>query len=141
MLIISRALLDAAMTHAQQQHPLEACGVMPGRQGTDRPSRWVPMVNHAGSQTFFQFEPREQLRVWREMDAQQEEPVVIYHSHTASDAYPSRADIDFANEPHTHYLILSTASGCEYPVRSYRIANGQVIEESLRIVDVDTRAA
>ena len=30
----------------------------------------------------------------REMDAQQEEPVVIYHSHTASEAYPSKADIE-----------------------------------------------
>lgn len=99
------------------------------------------MVNHAASATFFQFEPREQLRVWREMDAQQEEPLVIYHSHTASEAYPSAADIEFANEPHAHYLILSTVIGCEHPVRSYRIAQGQVIEESLRIIDSDTRAA
>ncbi|MBV6288810.1 Mov34/MPN/PAD-1 family protein [Pseudomonas aegrilactucae] len=141
MLIISRALLDAAMAHAQHQHPLEACGVMAGRQGSDRPSRWIPMVNHAASTAFFQFEPREQLRVWRAMEAQQEEPLVIYHSHTASEAYPSKADIEFANEPQVHYLILSTVPGCEHPVRCYRIAQGKVIEESLRIIDSDTRAA
>lgn len=141
MLIISRALLNAAMAHAQRQHPIEACGVMPGRKGSDLPSRWIAMANFAESQTFFQFEPREQLQVWREMDAQQEEPVVIYHSHTASEAYPSKADIEFANEPQAHYLILSTAAGCEYPIRSYRIAEGKVFEESLRIIDSDTRAA
>ncbi|MCV4289008.1 M67 family metallopeptidase [Pseudomonas capsici] len=141
MLIIPRVLLDAAIAHAQRHHPVEACGVMPGRQGSDQPWRWIAMANFAESQTFFQFEPREQLRVWREMDAQQEEPVVIYHSHTASEAYPSKADIEFANEPQAHYLILSTAPGCEHPVRSYRIAQGKVIEESLRIIDCDTRVA
>ncbi|PTV61233.1 Mov34/MPN/PAD-1 family protein [Pseudomonas putida] len=141
MLTISRALLDALLTHARQQHPLEACGVIAGRQGSDQPSRWVPMANQAASQTYFRFEPREQLRVWREMDALQEEPVVIYHSHTASEAYPSRTDIEFASETYAHYLIVSTAAGCEHPVRSFRIAQGQVIEESLRIIDSDSRAA
>ena len=28
-----------------------------------------------------------------------EEPVVIYHSHTATEAYPSRTDIGLASEP------------------------------------------
>ncbi|MGW2313893.1 Mov34/MPN/PAD-1 family protein, partial [Actinomadura luteofluorescens] len=31
-----------------------------------------------------------------EMDDRDEEPVVIYHSHTATEAYPSRTDISYA---------------------------------------------
>ena len=58
--------------------------------------------------TFYEFDSMEQLRVWREMDDNDEEPVVIYHSHTATEAYPSRTDISFAGEPGAHYLLVST---------------------------------
>ena len=42
------------------------------------------------------------------MDERDEEPVVIYHSHTATEAYPSRTDISYANEPGAHYVLVST---------------------------------
>ena len=45
------------------------------------------------------FDSAEQLKVWREMDRADEAPVVIYHSHTATEAYPSRTDISYAGEP------------------------------------------
>ena len=66
------------------------------------------MDNAARSMTFYEFDSMEQLRVWREMDDRDEEPVVIYHSHTATEAYPSRTDISFAGEPGAHYLLVST---------------------------------
>ena len=43
------------------------------------------------------------------MEARDEEPVVVYHSHTATEAYPSRTDITYANEPGAHYVLVSTA--------------------------------
>ena len=51
------------------------------------------MLNAQRSPTFYEFDSMELLRVWREMDDRDEEPVVIYHSHTATEAYPSRTDI------------------------------------------------
>ena len=51
------------------------------------------MENAARSMTFYEFDSMEYLRVWREMDDRDEEPVVIYHSHTATEAYPSRTDV------------------------------------------------
>ena len=45
------------------------------------------------------------------MDDRDEEPVVIYHSHTATEAYPSRTDISYASEPDAHYVLVSTARG------------------------------
>jgi proteasome lid subunit RPN8/RPN11 len=50
----------------------------------------------------------EQFRVWREMDERDEEPVVIYHSHTATEACPSRTDISYASEPGAHYVLVPT---------------------------------
>ncbi len=34
---------------------------------------------------------------------------MVYHSHTATEAYPSRTDISFAAEPQAHYVLVSTA--------------------------------
>ena len=76
-----------------RDHPDEACGVIAGPVGSDRPERFVPMVNAARSPTFYEFDSMDLLRLYREMDARDEEPVVIYHSHTATEAYPSRTDI------------------------------------------------
>ena len=75
-----------------------------GPAGSDRPERFIPMLNAERSPTFYRFDSLEQLRVWREMDDRDEEPVVIYHSHTATEAYPSRTDISYASEPDAHYV-------------------------------------
>src|SRR5579875_2198546 len=97
------------------------------------------MVNAERSPTFYRFDSLEQLRVWREMDDRDEEPVVIYHSHTATEAYPSRTDIGLANEPGAHYVLVSTREhgNSEGPVefRSYRIVDGEVTEEEVSVVD------
>jgi proteasome lid subunit RPN8/RPN11 len=80
----------------------------------------------------------EQLRVWREMDDRDEEPVVIYHSHTATEAYPSRTDVGIAQIPEAHYLLVSTRDPETTEIRSYRIVDGVVTEEPVRVVDADT---
>ncbi len=73
------------------------------------------------------------------MDERDEEPVVIYHSHTATEAYPSRTDIGLAMEPNAHYVLVSTREhgNNDGPVefRSYRIVDGEVTEEEVTISD------
>ncbi len=135
MLTISRALQAKIIEHARKDHPDEACGVIAGRAGSDRPTRFVPMENAERSTTFYRFDSMEQLRVWREMDDRDEEPVVIYHSHTATEAYPSRTDVSFASEPGAHYLLVSTRDPETAEIRSFRIVDGAVTEEPVRVVD------
>ena len=63
-----------------------------------------------------------------------EEAVVIYHSHTATEAYPSRTDISYANEPQAHYVLVSTREELAAPeFRSYRITDGVVTEEPVEV--------
>ncbi len=135
MLWIRRDLVDAIVAHARRDHPDEACGVIAGPMGTDRPERFVEMVNAERSPTFYRFDSAEQLKVWREMDAADEEPVVIYHSHTATEAYPSRTDISYASEPNAHYVLLSTRDPESDELRSYRIVDGEVSEEPVEVVE------
>jgi proteasome lid subunit RPN8/RPN11 len=135
VLTITRELRDQIVAHARRDHPDEACGILAGPVGTDRPTRFIPMTNAARSPTFYEFDSTEQFRVWQEMDDQDEEPVVIYHSHTATEAYPSRTDIGLAAEPGAHYVLVSTRDENETEFRSYRIADGEVTEEPVTIVE------
>ena len=133
VLEIDQATYDAIVSHARRDHPDEACGVVAGPAGSDRPERFVPMLNADRSPTFFRFDPQEQLRLYREMDDRDEEPVVIYHSHTATEAYPSRTDISLAQEPGSHYVLVSTREP-ETAFRSFRIVDGVVTEEEVQVV-------
>jgi len=126
------------VAHAKQDHPDEACGVVAGPEGSDRPVRFVPMVNAASSPTFYELDPTDLLRLYREMDDNGEEPVVVYHSHTATEAYPSRTDIGLAMEPNAHYVLVGTRehgnSAGPVEFRSYRIVDGVVTEEEVSVV-------
>ncbi|WP_030169565.1 Mov34/MPN/PAD-1 family protein [Spirillospora albida] len=135
MLTIERALVDQIVAHARADHPDEACGIVAGPAGSDRPVRFVAMMNAARSPTFYEFDSMEQLKLWNEMDDRDEEAVVIYHSHTATEAYPSRTDIALAAEPGAHYVLVSTRDEDEVEFRSYRIVDGVVTEEEVTIVD------
>jgi proteasome lid subunit RPN8/RPN11 len=133
MLTIERAIVDQIVSHARADHPDEACGVIAGPSGSDRPTRFVPMANAERSPTFYRFDSMEQFQVWKEMDDRDEEPVVIYHSHTATEAYPSRTDISYASEPNAHYVLVSTRDA-DAEFRSYRIIDGKVTEEEVTVV-------
>nr|WP_250771233.1 M67 family metallopeptidase [Rhodococcus sp. MSC1_016] len=134
VLVIRADLVDGMVAHARADHPDEACGVIAGPEGSDRPERHIPMINAERSPTFYRFDSGEQLRVWRAMEEADEVPVVIYHSHTATEAYPSRTDISFASEPDAHYVLISTRNPDSHDLRSYRILDGEVTEEPVDVV-------
>jgi [CysO sulfur-carrier protein]-S-L-cysteine hydrolase len=134
MLTISAEMRARILAHARADHPDEACGVIAGPAGSDRPDRFIAMTNAERSPTFYRFDSLEQLRVWREMDERGEDPVVIYHSHTATEAYPSRTDISYAMEPGAHYVLVSTRDPALAEFRSFRIVDGQVTEEPVTVV-------
>ena len=144
------------VAHARADHPDEACGVVVGPEGSDTPVRLIQMINADRSPTFFRFDPQEQFELYKALDAADEEIVVVYHSHTATEAYPSRTDISLATEPQAHYVLVSTAeSGADpgpvsvtlpggptppFPpgrvsVRSYRIIDATVTEEEIEVTE------
>jgi proteasome lid subunit RPN8/RPN11 len=69
------------------------------------------------------------------LDDRDEEPVVVYHSHTATEAYPSRTDVSLASLPTAHYLLVSTRDPEVAEIRSFRIVDGTVTEEPVRVVE------
>jgi proteasome lid subunit RPN8/RPN11 len=138
VLRIEQGLVDQMVAHCRADHPDEACGVIAGPVGSDSPQRFIPMVNAARSHTFYEFDSADLLRLYRDMDERDEEPVVIYHSHTATEAYPSRTDISYASEPLAHYVLVSTMQSGSvdgpYELRTFRIVDGEITEESIDLL-------
>jgi [CysO sulfur-carrier protein]-S-L-cysteine hydrolase len=137
MLTITQELYDAIVAHARADHPDEACGIVAGPEGSGRPERFIPMLNAARSPTFYEFDSTDLLKLYRDLDDRGEVPVVVYHSHTATEAYPSRTDVDRAAEPDAHYVLVSTRE-CGNDVgpvefRSFRIVEGVVTEEEVEV--------
>ena len=136
-LTISRVIADAILEQSRAEYPDECCGVILGPAGSDSPVRFKPMINAAHSPTFYEFDPKDLLALYREIDENDEEIVVIYHSHTETEAYPSRTDIAYAGEPGAHYVLVSTrkeiAPASEF--RSFRIIDGIVTEEPVTFLD------
>jgi proteasome lid subunit RPN8/RPN11 len=139
VLVIEERIRDEIVTHAKHDHPDEACGVVAGPIGSDRPTRFVPMRNAAATPyTLYEFASADLFALYRDMGERDEEPVVIYHSHTHTEAYPSPTDRRLAAEPGAHYVLVSTrqSGGDEGAVelRSFRIVDEEVSEEEIVVV-------
>ena len=134
---ISQNFVDAILEQSRAEYPDEACGVILGPVGSGRATRMKPMINAAHSPTFYEFDPKDLLALYSEVDDLDQEIVVIYHSHTDTEAHPSRTDIAYAGEPGAHYVLVSTREEIapETEFRSFRIADGVVTEESVVITD------
>ena len=139
VLRIDQATYDAIVAHAKRDHPDEACGVVAGPEGSDRPERFVADGQRRRAPDVLRVRLRRTCsRLYQEMDDRDEEPVVIYHSHTATEAYPSPHRHRAGEEPNAHYVLVSTREhgNSEGPVefRSYRIVDGEVTEEEVAVV-------
>lgn len=121
--------------HARADHPDEACGIIAGPAASGDPHRHIPMTNAARSQTFYEFDSMEWLRAYNAMEDADEIPAVIYHSHTATEAYPSRTDASIASIPEAHYVLISTRDESVAEVRSFRIIDGEITEEAISVTD------
>ena len=134
---ISRSIVDEILEQSKVEYPDECCGAILGPIGSGDPVRLKPMINAAHSPTFYEFDPKDLLALYKEADDNDEEIVVIYHSHTETEAFPSRTDIAYAGEPGAHYVLVSTreqiAPATEF--RSFRIIDGVVTEEEVSITE------
>jgi len=123
---------EAMVRHALDGVPNEACGLLAGRDG--RVERFFPMRNADESRTTYRLDPREQFRVFTEIEEQGQVLSGIFHSHTHTEAFPSETDRQQAFYPEAHYVLLSLADGPEPRLRAFTIRDGEIQEQDVRIV-------
>lgn len=127
---IARSMLDQIVAQARDEAPDECCGLVGTRDG--RAVAVYPVRNAAASPLRYEMDPKDQLRVFEQLDEDGLEVGAIYHSHTRSAPLPSQTDINLAFYPDAVYVIVGVAEADD-DVRAWRIVDGQVSEAPLEV--------
>ncbi len=134
---IPKALYDEIIAHCRRQYPKEACGILAGAKGDAQRSviAIYPMRNVADSPIGYSMDPKEQLAVEKQMRQGGQRMLGIYHSHTASAAYPSSVDVTLAISPDVSYVFISLQRNESPDMKSYRIDGTTITEEPLEVAE------
>ena len=131
MLRLERSHVDEIIAHARKDDPNECCGIIAGNDG--RPTKLYRAVNAEASPYRYNVDPKDLLRIYRDIEDQGWDVLAIYHSHTHTEAYPSPTDVKLAAWPDAYYLIVSLADDANPVLRAFRIQDGEVAEEPLEV--------
>lgn len=133
---LDRATYEAIIAHAQSDPHFEVCGMLAIDRG--QVVRHYQIPNAERSATFFRMDSTAMKRPWMEIE-DNDWGMVIYHSHTHTEAYPSPTDIkEAAHTPGAVYLIVSLQDADAPVIRGFDIIDGKVTE---RILYVDGEEA
>lgn len=135
---LPQAMIDEMVAHAKDDLPNECCGVITGKGETA--TKLYRTRNAEPSPFRYSIDPRDLLKIEHETDEDGESILVIYHSHVASEAYPSPTDVRLSQwqgtdppvelYPGAYYVLVSLKY--EPPaVRAFRINGGEISEEDL----------
>ena len=125
---IPAAIRDAIIEHAVAELPNEACGLL---AGNGRVEHFYPMTNADHSPLTYRLDPREQIRVFGEIEDRGWDLAGIVHSHTHTEAYPSPTDRAQAFYPEAAYVLVSLADRDAPVIRGFRILDGEVDERKV----------
>ncbi len=133
MISLSRELFSQIVKHCIDELPDEACGILAGKNGVVEKA--YAMRNADKSPENFLMDPQEQLKVMKDIRNLGLEMTGIYHSHVASQAYPSERDLELAFYPQTSYCIVTLKDRNNPLMRAFKIIGGKISEEELKITD------
>ncbi len=111
--------------------PEEGCGLLLG-SSDGVVMEVVASVNVAHSARVYEIDPRVLLHTFRRADDEGVMVMGVFHSHTHSEPRPSPTDVAQAPDPSWHYVLVGLREETTQ-VRSFRIENGVVSEESVEI--------
>lgn len=131
MITLKKDLFEQIAGHCLREFPNEACGILAGN-GQDV-TKAYEMINADKSPESFLMDAKEQLKVMKEIRVSGLEMLGIYHSHVASAAYPSSRDLELAFYPDASYAIITLKDKNNPQIRSFKIKEGKINEEEVRI--------
>lgn len=130
-LILEQQYIDEMIAHAKEEAPNECCGIIAGKDG--RATKLYRATNAEASPYRYSVDTKDLLRIHREVDDNDQEFLVIYHSHTHTEAYPSPTDVRLASWPDAYYVLVSLMDEAKPVVRAFRIVEGAVTEEAIEL--------
>jgi proteasome lid subunit RPN8/RPN11 len=131
VLELERRFIDEMVAHSREEAPNECCGIIAGKDG--RAVKLFRARNAEESPYRYTVHSDDLFKIYRECEENRWEFLAIYHSHTASGAYPSPTDVRLAFWPEAYYLLVSLQAPTDPVVRAFRILDAVVKEEELSV--------
>jgi proteasome lid subunit RPN8/RPN11 len=128
-LIFESTHMDEMVQHVHAQAPLEACGLLAGKN--DRVEKVILVRNQLQSPARFVMDPYQQLEAFEWIETHALDLVGIFHSHPAGPDTPSATDIAEAAYEVVH-IIWSRPAGT-WQARGFWIDHGRTHEINLLI--------
>ncbi|HEY9152750.1 MAG TPA: M67 family metallopeptidase [Anaerolineales bacterium] len=117
--------------HVQRRAPLEACGLLAGKN--NQVEKVLLVENQAKSRVKFRMDPKEQLAAFNWIDSNGLELIGVFHSHPAGPETVSATDIQEATYA-VIQIVWSRVDG-DWIARGFWIANQLVSEVTLNVMD------
>jgi [CysO sulfur-carrier protein]-S-L-cysteine hydrolase len=130
---IKKEILEVMVQHAREEAPLECCGLLMGASETITHQR--RMVNVLQSPNRYSIDPRALFDFFRDLRSLELKHLGIYHSHPASEAYPSKTDVDESYYPDCTYFIVSLKDVPSPSIRAFKLAHRSIQEKELQVID------
>ena len=131
---VRREIVEEMLRLARSEPRMECCGLLAGVDGVI--TTIFPAKNALASPTAYEVAPGDLFPIFRQMREEGLEHLGIYHSHPASDNFPSARDIEQAGYPYQAYLIISLLPAASKPIRAFFIRDGHTAELEIIIVEV-----
>jgi proteasome lid subunit RPN8/RPN11 len=126
---LNQSFVDEMVAHALEDAPNECCGIIAGADGIA--VKLFRAKNAEASPFRYKVDDTDLFRIYRECTEKDWDFIAIYHSHTASEAYPSPTDVRLAFWPEAYYVLISTKDASAPVVRAFRILEGEIAEETI----------
>ena len=132
---IPARLAQEIIDHARKDTPNECCGIMSGKDGVVQRIWRTTNIDH--SPVKYTIDPQEMAKAFMDADKAGQDVLGFYHSHTATEAYPSVTDTRLAPPSDLfdyQYVIVSLQNAQQPVIRCFRIVDRKVQETSIEVV-------
>jgi proteasome lid subunit RPN8/RPN11 len=152
-LVFPLEMREELLRHAREGDPDEVCGILGGHDGAVQrvfrvrntadeidAERGVFRDRDAGTAmpgrrpVHYYMDPRDQLRVYNELEELELDVIGYYHSHTHTEARPSPTDVRLATDLATVYVLVSLTH--QPSVRAWRISKADPTDENGDVIEI-----
>jgi proteasome lid subunit RPN8/RPN11 len=125
-------IYQGVLDHARREWPLECCGILSGKEKTVEKA--FELKNAEESPVQYSMSPREQLKVFGEMEKESIEMIAIYHSHPHTIPFPSETDVKLAFCPDVLSVIISLKEEKNPVVKAFQIREEAIYLEEIEVI-------
>jgi len=136
MFNITRQTIEQFTKHANQQYPLEACGLLIVGKNVQNNGEvidgFVPITNISPNPTHqFEFDPKQFIKTIHQLETNQCEWLGVIHSHPTTSAIPSDLDINNWHYSSKSYWVYSLLDN---QLRAFHIIGKQVTSKDFEVI-------